>query len=94
MVGVDLFSDFIAVHVFFKLIHIEPVRSCVRLEQFARGRDHTLVELAMSWLACQPLVSSVISGATRPEQVTENVKACGWKLTLEEMKEVDAITRH
>ena len=55
---------------------------------------NALVELAMSWLACQPVVSSVISGATRPEQVTENVKACGWKLTHEEMKEVDAITRH
>jgi aryl-alcohol dehydrogenase-like predicted oxidoreductase len=65
-----------------------------RLEEFARGRGHALVELAMSWLACQPVVSSVISGATRPEQVTENVKACGWKLTHEEMKEVDAITRH
>ena len=65
-----------------------------RLEEFARGRGHTLVELAMSWLACQPVVSSVISGATRPEQVTENVKACGWKLTHEELQEVDAITRH
>ena len=65
-----------------------------RLEEFARGRGHTLVELATSWLACQPVVSSVISGATRPEQVTENVKACGWKLTDEERKQVDAITRH
>ena len=65
-----------------------------RLEEFARGRGHRLVELATSWLACQPVVSSVISGATRPEQVTENVKACGWKLTDDEMKEVDAITRH
>jgi aryl-alcohol dehydrogenase-like predicted oxidoreductase len=65
-----------------------------RLEEFARGRGHALVELAMSWLACQPVVSSVISGATRPEQVTENVKACGWKLSHEEVKEVDAITRH
>ena len=68
--------------------------SVERLEEFARGRGHTLVELAMSWLASQPVVSSVISGATRPEQVTENVNACGWKLTHEEMKEVDAITRH
>ena len=65
-----------------------------RLAEFARGRGHTLVELATSWLACQPVVSSVISGATRPEQVTENVKACGWKLTDEERKQVDAITRH
>jgi aryl-alcohol dehydrogenase-like predicted oxidoreductase len=47
----------------------------------------------MSWLACQPTVSSVISGATRPEQVTENVKACTWKLGAEELKEVDAIAR-
>jgi aryl-alcohol dehydrogenase-like predicted oxidoreductase len=65
-----------------------------RLEEFARGRGHALVELAMSWLARQPVVSSVISGATRPEQVTENVKACGWKLSHEEVKEIDAITRH
>jgi len=65
-----------------------------RLEEFARAGGHTLVELATSWLACQPVVSSVISGATRPEQVTENVKACGWKLTDAELKEVDTMTRH
>jgi aryl-alcohol dehydrogenase-like predicted oxidoreductase len=64
-----------------------------KLEEFARGRGHTIVELAMSWLACQPVVSSVISGATRPEQVTENVKACFWKLSADELKEVDTINR-
>ena len=64
------------------------------LQNFAGKREHTLVELAMSWLACQPTVSSVIAGATRPEQVTENVKACGWKLDADEMREVDTITRH
>jgi len=64
-----------------------------KLEEFARGRGHTIVELATSWLACQPVVSSVISGATRPDQVTENVKACGWKLSADELKEVDTISR-
>ena len=64
-----------------------------KLEEFSRQRGHTIVELAMSWLACQPVVSSVISGATQPEQVTENVKACQWKLNAEELKEVDSITR-
>ncbi|HTR60391.1 MAG TPA: aldo/keto reductase [Candidatus Binataceae bacterium] len=64
-----------------------------KLEEFSKQRGHTIVELAMSWLACQPIVSSVISGATQPEQVTENVKACGWKLSAEELKEVDSITR-
>lgn len=64
-----------------------------KLEEFARGHGHSMVDLAMSWLACQPTVASVISGATRPEQVTENVKACEWKLTPDELKEVNAITR-
>jgi aryl-alcohol dehydrogenase-like predicted oxidoreductase len=64
-----------------------------KLEEFSRQHGHTIVELAMSWLACQPIVSSVISGATHPDQVTENVKACQWKLSAEELKEVDTIAR-
>jgi len=45
------------------------------LEEFCRARGHTLLELAVSWLAAQPAVSSVICGATKPEQVEQNVKA-------------------
>ena len=65
-----------------------------RLDKFARDRNHTLLELAIGWLASQPQVSSVISGATSPEQVTENVKAGNWILTIEELAEVDKLTRH
>jgi aryl-alcohol dehydrogenase-like predicted oxidoreductase len=65
-----------------------------RLDKFARDRNHTLLELAIGWLASQPQVSSVISGATNPEQVTENVKAGNWKLTIEELAEVDKLARH
>lgn len=65
-----------------------------RLEEFARGRGHTMVELATSWLALQPQVASVIAGATSPDQVAENVNACGWKLGADELAEVDKITRH
>ncbi|HYB90127.1 MAG TPA: aldo/keto reductase [Candidatus Binataceae bacterium] len=64
------------------------------LEEFARAHDHTMVELATSWLACQPEVSSVISGATRPEQVAENVNAGNWKLTANELADIDKITKH
>jgi aryl-alcohol dehydrogenase-like predicted oxidoreductase len=63
------------------------------LEKFAGSRDHSLLELAVSWLAAQADVSSVISGATRPEQVRENVKALGWKLTGDDLAEIDKITR-
>jgi aryl-alcohol dehydrogenase-like predicted oxidoreductase len=64
-----------------------------RLEEFARGRGHSMVELATSWLAAQPEVASVISGATRPEQVGENVKAADWKMSADELAEIHKITK-
>ncbi|MCK9495691.1 MAG: aldo/keto reductase [Dehalococcoidia bacterium] len=63
------------------------------LEEFATQRGHTLLELAFSWLATQPHVGSVIAGATRPEQVKANAAAAAWRLTPEEMAEVDQITK-
>ena len=62
------------------------------LHGFAESRGHTLVELAMSWLAARPLVVSIIAGATRPEQVEANAKSVGWKLTPAEIAEIDRIT--
>ena len=62
------------------------------LSAFAEARGHTLVELAFSWLAAQPVVSSVIAGATRPEQVAANVKAADWALSVEDLAEIDKIT--
>ena len=64
------------------------------LEDFAKNRGHTMVELAISWLASKPYVGSVIAGATRPEQVEENAKAADWKLTDEEFKQVDELLTH
>jgi aryl-alcohol dehydrogenase-like predicted oxidoreductase len=63
-----------------------------RLAEFAAQHDRTLLELAFSWLAARPAVSSVIAGATKPEQVELNVKAADWALTPEEMAEIDKIT--
>ncbi len=64
-----------------------------RLERFCAQRERTLLELAFGWLASQPCVSSVIAGATRPEQVEQNVRAVTWVLTVEDMQEVDAIAK-
>jgi aryl-alcohol dehydrogenase-like predicted oxidoreductase len=63
-----------------------------KLIDFAEARGHSALELAFSWLLCKPPVSSVIAGATKPEQLEQNVKAGGWKLTEAEMAEIDAIT--
>jgi len=64
-----------------------------KLANYATERGHTLLELAISWLACNPLVASVISGATRVEQVQANVAAAGWQLSAEEMAEIQSLTR-
>jgi aryl-alcohol dehydrogenase-like predicted oxidoreductase len=63
-----------------------------RLEAFCAARGRTLLELAFSWLAAKAPVSSVIAGATKPEQLDQNVKAAGWKLTPEEIAEVDKLS--
>jgi aryl-alcohol dehydrogenase-like predicted oxidoreductase len=63
-----------------------------RLKEFCAQRGRSLLELAFSWLVAHPLVSSVIAGATRPEQLEQNVKAVGWILTAEEMQETDRLT--
>ena len=63
-----------------------------RLDGFAAERGHTLLELAFSWLARRPAVASVIAGATRPEQVAQNVRAASWALTKEDMQEIDRLT--
>ena len=59
-----------------------------RLEKFAVERGHPIVELAIAWLLGNSTVSSVIAGATKPEQVVANAKSAGWNLTLDEMNEV------
>jgi aryl-alcohol dehydrogenase-like predicted oxidoreductase len=64
-----------------------------QLEEFCKKRGRSLLELAFSWLAANPIVSSVIAGATRPEQVEQNVQAVDWALTSEDMAEIDRITK-
>jgi aryl-alcohol dehydrogenase-like predicted oxidoreductase len=63
-----------------------------KLGDFVATRGRTMLELAFSWLLAQPPVTSVIAGATKPEQLEQNVKADGWKMTAEELAEIDRIT--
>jgi aryl-alcohol dehydrogenase-like predicted oxidoreductase len=62
------------------------------LSAFAAARGHTLLELAMSWLASRPYIPSIIAGATKPEQVEQNVAAVGWPLSATDLAEIDRIT--
>jgi aryl-alcohol dehydrogenase-like predicted oxidoreductase len=62
------------------------------LDAFVVRRGHTLLELAMSWLASRPYIPSIIAGATRPEQVEQNIAAVGWALSKADLAEIDRIT--
>jgi aryl-alcohol dehydrogenase-like predicted oxidoreductase len=62
------------------------------LTAFARSREHSILELAISWLTSRPIIASVIAGATSPEQVRANAGAAGWQLTDADRAEVDRIT--
>jgi len=60
-----------------------------QLGRFAASRGHSLLELAFCWLLEQPMVCSVIAGATSAEQIRANVAATTWRLTPDDLAEVD-----
>ena len=59
-----------------------------QLIKFSKERDRTVLELAFAWLLYNKDISSVIAGATKPEQVIANSGAADWVLTDEEYDEV------
>ena len=67
-------------------------RVTAALSAFATAHGHTLLELAMSWLASQSFIASIIAGATKPEQVEQNVAALSWALGPADLAEIDRIT--
>lgn len=62
------------------------------LETFAAERDLTLLDVAIGGLAAQPAVASVIAGATKPEQIAQNVTAGLWEPTVEDLAILDELT--
>ena len=76
---------------FAKLITDGNFAKVEALEDFASSRGHSLLELAISWLAVNPTVSSIIAGATSVGQVKANASAAGWRLTAAELEEIDRI---
>jgi aryl-alcohol dehydrogenase-like predicted oxidoreductase len=70
--------------------NLERVESLIA---FAKSQGHSLLELAFSWLATRPQVASVIAGAKTAEQVRANSAAASWKLTPEDLAQLDGILR-
>jgi aryl-alcohol dehydrogenase-like predicted oxidoreductase len=63
------------------------------LEKYAAARDVSVLDVAIAGLAAQPTVSSVISGATRGDQVRANAAALAWIPDENDLAELDQITQ-
>ena len=61
------------------------------LTAYGRERGHSLLDVAIAGLAAQPAVSSVIAGATTPEQVRANAAAGQWQLTADDVAGLDRV---
>ncbi len=61
------------------------------LEKWAGQRGRRILDLAFAWLLGHGVVSSVIAGATSPEQVQANARCAEWILTSEEVEDVRAL---
>lgn len=62
-----------------------------RLQAWASERGHTVSELAVAWLLTRPTLSTVIAGPESVDQLEANVRAIEWRLTPDELKEIDQI---
>jgi aryl-alcohol dehydrogenase-like predicted oxidoreductase len=61
------------------------------LRPVAEEAGLSMAQLAIAWVLQNPGVSAAIIGATRPEQVRENVKASGVQLDAEIMRKIDNV---
>jgi aryl-alcohol dehydrogenase-like predicted oxidoreductase len=63
-----------------------------KLDAVAAKSGHSMLELAFGWLLGKPMVASVIAGATKPEQIEQNVKASERRPSPAILAEIDRIT--
>jgi aryl-alcohol dehydrogenase-like predicted oxidoreductase len=74
-----------------RFLRDEVLERVAQLEPLAKEVDLSLAGLAVAWVLQNPNVSSAIIGASRPEQVVDNVKAAGVKLDADLMASIDEI---
>ena len=79
-------ADFIA-----RWLSDEVLTRVQQLRPLAEQAGLTMAQLAVAWVLQNPNVSSAIVGATRPEQLRDNVKASGVKLDADLLKAIDEV---
>jgi voltage-dependent potassium channel beta subunit len=72
----------------------ENIARVRQLTALAHELDLTVSQLALAWLLRRPELSAVIIGATRPEQVAENVQAAGVRLSDDALERIEDIPKN
>ncbi len=80
--GADMISRFLNDDVLTRVQKLEPIAADLNL---------SMAQLAVAWVLQNDNVSAALVGASRPEQVRENVKAAGVKFPAESMKQIDEV---
>lgn len=74
-----------------RMLNDDVLTRVQQLEPIAADLGLTMAQLAVAWVLQNPNVASAIVGASRPEQVRDNVKASGVKLESEVLKKIDDV---
>ena len=71
----------------------EKLAQITALNELAKNRGQTLAQMALSWVLRDGEVTSVLIGASKPEQILENLEIVGHtSFTEEELRAIDAIS--
>ncbi len=77
-----------------KALTDEKMDKIRKLNDLALERGQTLAQMALAWVLKQPAVTSVLVGASKPEQILENIKATeNLNFTEQELQLIDKITK-
>lgn len=75
-----------------KALSPETLEKILKLNKIAETRGQSLAQMALSWVYSREGITSVLIGASKPEQITENLRMSEkTDFTAEELKEIDAI---
>lgn len=74
-----------------RLLTDENLDKVAELEKIARELGTDMSVLALAWILRKPVISSVITGASRPEQLNHNLKASGFEIPADAMRRIEEI---
>ncbi|HEX4328346.1 MAG TPA: aldo/keto reductase, partial [Burkholderiales bacterium] len=78
----------------FPPVNVERAYDCIdAMRRIADARKVSVAQIALAWLLHQPVVSTVIVGAKRVDQLDDNIAATGVKLTGEELAALDEVSK-